>query len=567
MPAANEYVGDAAATVILSGEPTWSSSALNLGYNTSISGTYKLSGSGVVNAASEYVGYYGIGSFTQSGGTNNLGTAELYLAYEPGSSGSYNLSGNGRLSAGTEAVGFFGNGSFTQSGGTNSASLLAVGFVGSGSYTLSGNGQLKTTNEYVSYSSSGSFTQSGGNNAVSSGLYIGQGGGSNGSYNLSGGSLYAATTYVGYSSTGAFTQSGGNYSVPSLYVGYNQFVTATYSLSGTGQLSATIENVGYNGTGTFNQLGGNNATTGLYLGGVNTTTSSGTYTLTNGDLSAAVEDIGLAASAAGGTCSFTQSGGVNSVSTVLYIADNSAVHGLYTLSNGLLAAPIEYVGVSGYGVFMQSGGNNTVTSNYLMVADTGFSSGTYGLSGNGALSTPAEYIGYQGSGSFSQSGGTNAVSGALTLAYSTGSTGTYNLNGGLLSLGGLSQGNGAGSFNFSGGTIESTASFPTSVPIKLGGVGSSAVFNTNGNTLTLNGCTYRRGRPAKDRPGDAGLGRIERLWRPDGAHYRRAGSCQRQLRFGHRQRHGDAQWRISGRRRGRRHDPRPGGRRQRSTHD
>ena len=103
------------------------------------------------------------------------------------------------LSAGTEAVGFEGQASFTQSGGTNSASLLAAGFAGSGSYGLSGNGQLKTTNEYVGYLSVGSFAQSGGNNAVAAGLFIGEGGGSNGSYNLSGGSLYAANTYVGYS--------------------------------------------------------------------------------------------------------------------------------------------------------------------------------------------------------------------------------------------------------------------------------------------------------------------------------------------------------------------------------
>ena len=41
-----------------------------------------------------YVGYSGIGSFTQSGGINNLsGSNELTLGYNTGSSGTYTLSG------------------------------------------------------------------------------------------------------------------------------------------------------------------------------------------------------------------------------------------------------------------------------------------------------------------------------------------------------------------------------------------------------------------------------------------------------------------------------------------
>ena len=50
------------------------------------------------------------------------------------------------------------------------------------------------------------------------------------------------------------------------------------------------------------------------------------------------------------------------------------------------------------------------------------------------------YVGYSGSGSFTQSSGTNSVSGTLILAQYAGSAGTYNLNGGLLSLAGLTAG-------------------------------------------------------------------------------------------------------------------------------
>src|SRR5208282_2140832 len=102
---------------------------LYLGYSASASGAYNLSGSGVLTAAStEYIGYSGTGTFTQSGGTNNLsgkvninGNASiLFVGYNNGSSGVYNIIGPGLLSANTEYVGYQGTaGAFAQSGGTN----------------------------------------------------------------------------------------------------------------------------------------------------------------------------------------------------------------------------------------------------------------------------------------------------------------------------------------------------------------------------------------------------------------------------------------------------------------
>ena len=57
--------------------------------------------------AGEYVGSSGTGTFTQSGGTNNIGSGCLYLGYNAGSSGSYTLSGSGLLSAANEYVGYY----------------------------------------------------------------------------------------------------------------------------------------------------------------------------------------------------------------------------------------------------------------------------------------------------------------------------------------------------------------------------------------------------------------------------------------------------------------------------
>ena len=67
---------------------------------------------------SQYVGYSGAGTFTQSGGTNS--NRGLYLGLNTGSSGTYSLSGTGVLSATGEYVGnSSAAGSFQQSGGSN----------------------------------------------------------------------------------------------------------------------------------------------------------------------------------------------------------------------------------------------------------------------------------------------------------------------------------------------------------------------------------------------------------------------------------------------------------------
>ncbi len=186
-----------------------------------VGGTYRLSGGSLFGGDEEVYGT--TGSFTQSGGINAIQLLRLG-AY---GSGTYNLSGGGLLSAGTESVGYGdgATGSFTQSGGTNSASFLSVGGYwrlgwyddiwggGSGTYNLSGGGRLSAPCECIGYGAPGSFVQSGGTNRVSSSLYVGGyayvyymnsyffGGGS-GTYNLCGsGWLSAPVEYIGYGET------------------------------------------------------------------------------------------------------------------------------------------------------------------------------------------------------------------------------------------------------------------------------------------------------------------------------------------------------------------------------
>ena len=154
------------------------------------------------------------------------------------------------------------------------------------------------------------------------------------------------------------------------------------------------------------------------------------------------------------------------------------------MGGGQLAALYETVGNYGTGAFQQMGGNNVITTYALYMAAAPGSSGSYSLSG-GYLSAPTEYVGYGGNATFTQTGGTNSV-GPLVLG-ENGSTGTYNLGGGLLSLSNVYNAGGTAAFNFSSGTFQTATSFTTYLPINLCQPGSSGVFDTSGNSLTLAG--------------------------------------------------------------------------------
>ena len=246
----------------------------------SSSGTYGLSG-GSLYSSQENVGYEGTGSFIQSGGTNSI-KISLVLGYYGNTSGTYYLSGNGILSVGpggSEFIGYSGVGNFTQSGGANIVGInneagqfgsLYIGGERGNTYNLIG-GSLSCGAESVS--ASGTFTQSGGTNSVYYGrlglnidfgsTYNLNGGYINGGINLlSGSGNWPCNQYVGDTSTGTFTQTGGTNSVLNLELGISKTGSGTYNLDG-GLLSLVNEQGGlsaaiYAGSGNaaFNFNGG-----------------------------------------------------------------------------------------------------------------------------------------------------------------------------------------------------------------------------------------------------------------------------------------------------------------------
>ena len=396
----------------------------------------------------------------------------------------------GSLSAGEQCIGYSGTGAFTQSGGTNAA-YVCLGYNAGdcGTYNLS-SGCMGAGGLCVGNSGAGTFTQSGGTNFTTNhSIILGYSPGGNGTYSITGGSVNVYSAIVGESGTGAFTQSGGTCSSASLTLGLSPGSSGTYSLNG-GLRAGGSADIGVSGTAAFTQSGGTNAVpNGLYLGDYHV--GSGTYSITGGSLGT---PFGIFVGYSG-TGAFIQSGGTTNAGPYgcLYLGYNSGGSGTYALSgSGLLAsANYEYIGYSGTGSFTQSGGTQAVSTVLYVGWGTPADglpggNGTYLFSG-GSLSAGTTNIGYGGTGVFTQSGGTNTVSNSLVLGEDSGASGTYNLNGGVLLTPTLSQGSGTATFNFGGGTLQAGGSFSTTLPMTLTGSGGNATVNTNGFAVTISG--------------------------------------------------------------------------------
>lgn len=496
------------------------SGVLDVGYNSGAFGSYTLSGTGVLaldSGAGLHIGVIGHGAFTQTGGVVSGTGADLIVGYEVGSSGTYSLKG-GYLNAGTEYIGrsnTTGNiALFAQTGGTNEVAASGSLYIGysansTGAYTLSGTGVLaldSIAKLTVGNQGTGVFTQSGGtvtDPTSSATVIVGGTSGSSGTYNLNGGSLTASTEDVGFqnssTNTALFAQTGGTNAISNfgvLVIGNAAQSSGTYTLSGSGVLGAGSGvdiYVGDNGTGTFIQSGGA-VSAGLLLVGEGSG-SGGTYDLSGGSLGMVQETIGDG-NAAGNTALIAQTGGTNTITGLLLVANTQGTSGTYTLANAgvLVLEPGTELLVSdnGTGTFTQSGGVVSGSGAKLAVGESASSPGTYNLSG-GSLTASTELIGEGDSGGgtalFAQTGGTNTVvtSGSLTIGDPPASSGTYALSG----TGTLTQDSGAtltvgnqgtGVFTQSGGAVSGAT---TNTRLIVGGTsGSSGIYNLNGGTLT-----------------------------------------------------------------------------------
>ncbi len=487
---------------------------LSLGVLANDHGTYNLSGGAVNNnsvANGLIVGMSGTGTFAQTGGAVALASSNsnsgLYLGYNATGLGNYTQSAGTLVSNSFEFIGYSGTGNYNQTGGTNTTpSIMYIGFGGgsNGSYAMSNSAALSTDAMFVGGASTGSFTQSGSSTNTTTELAVGGDGNvANGTYSLSGSATISVTSggveILGYGGTGTLTQSGGtNNASGQIYVGGFSPITGTgfYSLS-NGQINASSnETVGNLGTGTFNQSGGNNSlssiSSGLLVGGAGGVL--GTYILSG---QGQITDAGFEAVGVSGTGVFNQTGGTNNINggdaidAGLYLGENAGSTGTYSLSgSGQLNIAIGalLIGSSGTGVFNQTGGSVTVPRGTVLGYLAG-SNGAYTLSGTGTINTQSEQIGFQGVGTFSQSGGTNTITGSnnLSLGISVGGNGTYNLSGGTAGVGGNVIVSGApGSAGTGVLTVSGSGVLNVTGTISVFSNGSSAV-NLNGGTISTGG--------------------------------------------------------------------------------
>ncbi len=413
------------------------------GFHSQVTGSGSLSVSGT-----EYLGYNGSGTFTQTGGTHTVGST-LFLGYNPGSSGSYNLSGSGRLSvSGTDYVGYDGTGTFTQTGGTHAVQSLYLGYYSGSS---------------GSYSPSGSYSLSG-----SSSLSV------------------SGTEYVGYYGTGTFTQSGGTHTVGQLYLGYNYLSNGSYSLSGSGSLSVSgYEYVGNVGTGTFTQTGGTHTVGQKLFVGYNSS-SVGRYILSGGTVSAGSAYIGGSDTAAGGIGSVTVAGGTFTVPGLLKVWNTGAATDGLKISGGAVeAGTLDLAGNTSRFMNNWTGGTLRLTGANQTVSSINASAlgGSVGIEAGRTLDVVNSLD--ITSGTLTVNGGTVNVGGSFV---ATTADSRVNLWGGTLSMPTLNSGNMQPSqWNWSGGKLAVTGS---------GGIviGSSGPIGTNislgaGKTLDIAGVT------------------------------------------------------------------------------
>jgi fibronectin-binding autotransporter adhesin len=479
-------------TVTITSGPT--SGGLELGRSAGGSGTYSLSG-GELNVNREavagpgayvLVGNAGSGAFTQTGGTVSI-EGTLTLGASAGGSGTYDLSGTGTLLEAEHVV--IRTGTFTQSAGRVSIDTNSPGptggslsiFVG-GAYALSAGptNDSRLEVEYTEIIQGGVFTQSGGTNKVDGPLSLGNGGqyflGGAGSQLTVGDDV--TVTNASITQTGGSAQVNGGLSLDGVGTG-----VGSYALGGLGNLAvAAGEVIGDGGLGTFTHTAGTNSLAGGTLTLGRTDTGNGTYSLSGTGILAAGGDVVVGDAGVG---RFDQTGGTVNIAGTLTLGATAGSQGKWTLSDGELHVTTgEVVGNAGTGVFIQSGGTHTIAGD-LSIAATAGSAGTFTLSDGSLQVAGNERIGLvpgavpASTNAFIQSGGTNQVSG--TLIVGAGGGGLYTLSGGTIqatneTIGAL--GTGTGVFNQSGGVNSVSGTLTIG-----GGTGTSGTYNLSGGII------------------------------------------------------------------------------------
>ena len=449
----------------LGGTHTINGWGLDMAENPGSTGTYFLDGAAsVLNVIGwELIGQ---GQFTQRAGTN---TVSGFVGIGLAASGSYDLAGGTFSVSGEEYIGVHpvgwavGHGQFTQTGGSHLVGgNLFLGLCGDGGYILDEGTLSVSKSEYIGRSGTysiigepiagdgnGIFIQAGGIHTIHGNLKLGQNGGSDGRYTLTGGALhvYGSETVSDRGGNGTFNQTGGTHTVNGkLDVAGSGSGCGSYYLSGAASvLNVDVENIGSDGSATslFLQTGGTH-TVSDYISIAPGSDESGTYDLRGGAIHVGNEFIGPM-----GRGRFTQTDGTHTIGGLLLLGFLTGGSGEYTFNGGVLKVDgDEFVG-GGSVLLVDSDGN--------------------------------EWVGGAGTGTFTQTGGNHRVGGTLMIASSNGATGVYTLQSGDFIVPQITIGTG-GTLNLGLGGLAS--SDPNHPAVDLYNDGRVNVGDSNGMPVT-----------------------------------------------------------------------------------
>jgi hypothetical protein len=279
------------------------SGGLTLGSQSGGTGYYNLE-DGSLDTEIEAIGFGGYGEFTQKTGTTHTVATRMILGQDSGGEGKYTLEG-GSLAFGAAAnflgVGYTGTGTFTQSGGT-------LSFAGNTSLGI-GTGGSGATGTFTQ--TSGSITWTTPTTPDTGGIRLGSAGGT-GTYYLQGDATLSlgANVIVGGTDgttggTGFFYQSGGTFTntrsdaTGRVLVGFTDGSQGTYELSG-GTLTVDRMIVGYTtggtvysgtGQGTLTVSGGRLEAGTMIVGGGDSGTGFGKLDLANASAQVVVSSL------------------------------------------------------------------------------------------------------------------------------------------------------------------------------------------------------------------------------------------------------------------------------------
>jgi len=468
-------------------------------------GTYNLSGTGTLNLTSGtlYVGRYGMGTFTQKGGTltlpGNMVLGEQVIASQKlittgvgttsaktttynynfldRATGTYELSEGGKLdvSKGTLYVGNGGKGVLKQSGGSEitaktilvaqqSIQIFKEGSTtetqswqhAKGEYTISDAATKLTVTDYMNVGGAGdgTFTVNDGTVTVTNALKVGSGGWSQSSMTQKGGTITAGSFAVASANNSSvtFTMSGGK-------------------LESKGSIVVADQNAS---KGTLNLSNGTITAAGDFNFG-NQSGSTGTLTMTGGTIKASNLKIGNA-----GTGTATVTNGTINLSGRLTVGESSSSVSSLTINKGTT--------ITAGTIAIGNSGSATVTFNDGKITSSGWF--LLGFNNQGVTNT------------MTQNGGTLDV-GWFTMQWDqTGGSSVYNMNGGELISRGTSNGfvlskNGDCTFNLNGGTVTAAQASTSNInwsgyALSVGtGVSSGkGTLNISGGTFNANGKTY-----------------------------------------------------------------------------